>query len=417
MTPVSQQTDIFEELALPNVRSGNCPVPYIVVRSSIFSATNYTGRHTRPIHAQPTALAAYGKVALIQECGPQLSPEDFDVFCQIILQFIRQPIVCAQGQPDSFTLMLEERPTLKSLGWVPSGYTRDRLQKSLNRLAQVEYVAKDFSEATQSYRFKLIEHSVRSGVKGGKTGYTVTLSKSLIPLYSQGCALIKPSQRNSLGQDSLAQYLHAFYSSHKKPYPLSQTTLRKLCLRTEISDRRWNSQLTQALKTLSSVTGWSCHISEETELVVVSKLADDLSQSLESARKSDKTKPSKPAPAKAGGLATTQSPETTPVACLASSADNELQNALSKFMKFRAQFSFATIKDENSVVSSVLEFARIKGERAAVDAIIMAVREEDFDFKFVTREPAPAKTIVPEYDYPANEVAEEDAWLEELCEI
>lgn len=416
MTPVSQQTDIFEELALPNVRSGNCPVPYIVVRSSIFSATNYTGRHTRPIHAQPTALAAYGKVALIQECGPQLSPEDFDVFCQIILQFIQQPIVCAQGQPDSFTLMLEERPTLKSLGWVPSGYTRDRLQKSLNRLAQVEYVAKDFSEATQSYRFKLIEHSVRSGVKGGKTGYTVTLSKSLIPLYSQGCALIKPSQRNSLVQDSLAQYLHAFYSSHKKPYPLSQTTLRKLCLRTEISDRRWTNQLNQALKTLSSVTGWRCYLNEDTNLVSVSKISDDLVQKFELASKSDRPESSTPAPAKVPDAATL-SPETTTAASQANSAYNELQSALSKFMKFRAQFSFATVKDENSVESSVLDFAKIKGERAAIDAIIMAVREEDFDFKFVTREPAPAKTVVPEYDYPPNEVAEEDAWLEELCEI
>jgi hypothetical protein len=76
----------------------------------------------------------------------------------------------------------------------------------------------------RTYFSSLIDH----GIRDTKTGhYTIQLSKSLIKLYAQ-TTWVDFEQRAKLRRKPLAQFLHGYYSSHKKPYPIKIETIHKL---------------------------------------------------------------------------------------------------------------------------------------------------------------------------------------------
>ena len=56
----------------------------------------------------------------------------------------------------------------------------------------------------------------------------MTFNKKMIGLYDEGYTHIDWEQRQSLGNSSLAKWLHGFYSTHKQPFAYKVETLRTL---------------------------------------------------------------------------------------------------------------------------------------------------------------------------------------------
>jgi hypothetical protein len=75
-------------------------------------------------------------------------------------------------------------------------------------------------------------------------------------------------ERAKLRRHPLAQWLHAFYSTHSEPYAYKVTTLKELC--GSDTDELWKFRqvLRRALEKLAEATGWECYIDDEDKVIV-----------------------------------------------------------------------------------------------------------------------------------------------------
>ena len=78
-------------------------------------------------------------------------------------------------------------------------------------------------------------------------------------LYGQGHTWINWDERQSLGQNNLAKWLHGFYAGHALPYSYKVETLRSLCGSTAATLRRFRQTLKAALEelvTINTIASW-----------------------------------------------------------------------------------------------------------------------------------------------------------------
>lgn len=75
-------------------------------------------------------------------------------------------------------------------------------------------------------------------------------------------------ERRALRRHPLAQWLHAFYSTHAAPYRYKVETIKNLCGSDTEDLWKFRQMLRRAIAELSRVTGWSCAIDENDCLVV-----------------------------------------------------------------------------------------------------------------------------------------------------
>jgi hypothetical protein len=59
--------------------------------------------------------------------------------------------------------------------------------------------------------------------------YVVILDQRMMTLYEDGYSYVDWDQRQALGTNSLAKWLHGFYTSHAAPYPYKVETIKALC--------------------------------------------------------------------------------------------------------------------------------------------------------------------------------------------
>ena len=71
---------------------------------------------------------------------------------------------------------------------------------------------------------------VSSFFRDDDTGrYVVKFNQEMATLYGQGHTYIDWEQRQALGQNNLAKWLHGFYTTHAAPFGYKVGTLQKLC--------------------------------------------------------------------------------------------------------------------------------------------------------------------------------------------
>ena len=76
--------------------------------------------------------------------------------------------------------------------------------------------------------------------------------------------------RTALKGQPLAQWLHGFYASHARPYPMKVETLHKLCGSQAKRLADYRTDLRSALQKLAEVTGWTWEI-DDVDLVHIKK--------------------------------------------------------------------------------------------------------------------------------------------------
>jgi hypothetical protein len=182
--------------------------PNAFIRSALFAAIQ--GKDRRFIKEE--VLASVSGIT-VKFTGEQLNQDDMDVWEQIV-QFHREHPL---GQGCTFTAY----SLLKGLG-ISTGLSQHK--KLHSTIIRLQACSVEVTHEGRTYFGPLI----KSGVKDEITRhYCVELNRQLIQLFGENqWTALDREQRRLLKRQPLAQALHAFYSSHRAPFPMKIETLK-----------------------------------------------------------------------------------------------------------------------------------------------------------------------------------------------
>lgn len=247
MVPASQPAALLPVWPEP-VRG----VPNSVLRSALFGAI----KRGKRAFQQRVKKASVEGVTVIHT-GPQLDQADLDVW-EECLHLARTGQL---GTRIDFTaggfLKAIERGTGKSQHeWLKSAFAR--LSSSVVEVA----------DGKRAYFGPMLI----GGARDDETGhYVIEMNPKIVSLFGHdGWSSIESEARRALKKQPLSQWLHGFYSSHARPFPMKVETLHRLCGSENKQMAGFRRELTEALKRMADVTGWTCEICDS-DLVQVEK--------------------------------------------------------------------------------------------------------------------------------------------------
>ena len=247
MVPASQPAALLPVWPEP-VRG----VPNSVLRSALFGAI----KRGKRAFQQRVKKASVEGVTVIHT-GPQLDQADLDVW-EECLHLARTGQL---GTRIDFTaggfLKAIERGTGKSQHeWLKSAFAR--LSSSVVEVA----------DGKRAY----FGPRLIGGARDDETGhYVIEMNPKIVSLFGHdGWSSIESEARRALKKQPLSQWLHGFYSSHARPFPMKVETLHRLCGSENKQMAGFRRELTEALKRMADVTGWTCEICDS-DLVQVEK--------------------------------------------------------------------------------------------------------------------------------------------------
>jgi diaminopimelate decarboxylase len=149
------------------------------------------------------------------------------------------------GEKCSFTAYA----LLKLMGKTDSTANRATLHKQLLRL---KANAIEFQQGRYSYAGSLIDDVYKDSVTHK---YVLRLNPQLRPLFADDqFTMIDHDVRRALHGQQLAQWLHGFYSSHAKPYPITTATLHKLSGSENSDMHSWTQKLRKSLTAVAAAS-------------------------------------------------------------------------------------------------------------------------------------------------------------------
>lgn len=186
-------------------------VPNGVLRSALFGAVK---KGPRP-YLEREEIHALDGVRIVYT-GPRLDQGDLDVW-EAVLHLVRQQALGDECRVTAYQL-------LKLLGKADTGSNRDVLDRRLRRL---KANGLDIHVGRYGYEGSLIDEIYRDEET---LEYVIRLNPKLRPLFDKDqWTALDWAVRVELGGQPLAQWLHGFYATHAKPYPMSVEKLHKLC--------------------------------------------------------------------------------------------------------------------------------------------------------------------------------------------
>lgn len=227
-------------------------VPNSILRGALFGVST-----TREYHKTRTVIASVEGYE-IRFKGESFNQTDLDLW-EMLLHLARlQPL----GTEVEFTA----NSLLQELERGTSGKEHEDLKEQLMRLIG------GVVEITSSKEKKAFAGALVSGYsRDDETGrYVVKFNKDMSKLYGEGYTGIDWAERQALGKNNLAKWLHGHYASHAKPFPYKVKTLMELCGSTTKRLSDFRTKLRAALAQLvevGAIKSWS--IDQKTDLVEV----------------------------------------------------------------------------------------------------------------------------------------------------
>jgi hypothetical protein len=185
-------------------------VPNGFLRSALFGAIGKGKRR----YMQGELVAAVDGVEICYT-GQRLDQGDLDVW-ESVLHAVRLQEFGRQCRVTSYAL-------LKLMGKTDTGKNRATLQTRIERLRANALTVKQG-------RYSYIGGLIAGAAKDEETQeWVIELDTKMCPLFAADqFTQIEWVVRNALDGQPLAQWLHGFYATHAKPYPISVATLLKL---------------------------------------------------------------------------------------------------------------------------------------------------------------------------------------------
>ena len=186
-------------------------VPNPVLRSALFGAI----RKGRRRYLKAEQLAALDGIE-IRYTGERLDQGDLDVW-ESVLHAVRLQEMGNQCRVTSYAL-------LKLMGKTDTGKNRATLHERITRLRA------NAVEVRQG-RYCYIGGLIAGAAKDEDTqAWLIELDAKMSPLFAADqFTQVEWAVRHALDGQPLAQWLHGFYASHAKPFPLKVETLHRLC--------------------------------------------------------------------------------------------------------------------------------------------------------------------------------------------
>ena len=186
-------------------------VPNSFLRSALFGAI----RKGRRRYLKAEQLAALDGIE-IRYTGERLDQGDLDVW-ESVLHVVRLQELGSQCRVTSYAL-------LKLMGKTDTGKNRATLHERITRLRA------NAVEVRQG-RYCYIGGLIAGAAKDEETQeWLIELDAKLRPLFAADqFTQVEWAVRHALDGKPLAQWLHGFYASHAKPFPLKIETLHRLC--------------------------------------------------------------------------------------------------------------------------------------------------------------------------------------------
>jgi len=196
---------------LPQCSEEKRALPNGMLRSALFGAI----RKGRRKFLNEVELAAINGIQIIYK-GEQLDQSDLDVY-ESVLHALRFHVMGGACRLTTYSL-------LKIMGKKNTGGNIKVLHSSLVRLRANAVVIK---QGRYTYIGGLLDEAFKHEIT---KELVIVLNPKLRLLFEKDqFTLIDWEIRKKLSGQSLAQWLHCFYASHAKPFPIKIETLRELC--------------------------------------------------------------------------------------------------------------------------------------------------------------------------------------------
>ena len=228
-------------------------VPNSVLRSALFGVVRRGPRSFQ----QRVQKASVEGIRIIHT-GPQLDQADLDVW--------EQALQLARTGGLGCRIQFTASQFLKSIGRGNGKSQHEWLKGAFARLAASVVEIKDGHRA---YFGAILSHGGRDDHTGR---YVIEMNSKLVELYGlDGWSSVEFGQRMALKRRPLAQWLHGYYSSHARPFPVKVETLQRLCGSQNAAIKGFKQELKSALEKLAEVTHWTWEI-DASGLVHLSKV-------------------------------------------------------------------------------------------------------------------------------------------------
>lgn len=260
-----------EQIQLPMWPQDLRGLPNAFARSALFSVANVRSGGPRAVHRRKEIAALSG--ILIQYSGDELRQDDEDVFMQIVHLSRLQDL----GLPVKFVAY----SLLQELRWSTNSDSYKRLVDSLDRMtASSLSVTVTVRGERENYTGSLIR-SFRWKEPASESGsdtssmreWEVMLEPEIVALFNSS-SYSRIDWKMRLKLTPLEKWLHSFYHSHARPYPVSVALLHKLTGSTISPSelRKFRYKLKKSLDRLVEIEFFlSAGIDPKTDNVVVER--------------------------------------------------------------------------------------------------------------------------------------------------
>ncbi len=185
-------------------------VPNEIIRSALFAAIQAQGRE----YLDGAEIASQDGYA-VRYTGQRLDQSHLDVFEGIMH--------VARGIHEGNKVCFSAHRLLRLIGRSTGRSDHAWLSRTLHHLTATSLEIRDLNSSRVFWGSLL----PRGASDEGSAQYVVEINRDLIKLFDRGFTQIDWDQRRQLRRKPLAQWLHLYYSSHAKPYPVSVAWLRE----------------------------------------------------------------------------------------------------------------------------------------------------------------------------------------------
>ena len=227
--------------------------PNVLLRSAFFAGIQSCKRKTLGHQTSPEKEPEGVEIAAqdgqsIKYAGTQLNQYDADVFFEVLHLSRRH----ALGNEAAFT----GASFLASIGRSRNNLNYEDLDNSLRRLKRGTV---DVSWIIGMKRYVYVGSLINSYTRELESKlYRVTLSPEIRTLFAPASwTQIEWEERMKLRGKPLAQWLHSYFSTHARPYPVSVGFLKEKTGSPTKLLKHFKVELRTALQTMQDLIGWS----------------------------------------------------------------------------------------------------------------------------------------------------------------
>lgn len=230
---------------LPFWPEGRHGVPNAILRSALFSVVE-RGKRKYMKRAEVASIQGLE----IRYTGEQLDQSDLDAWQGLLSLARRQQL----GDRVEFSI----KPFLGMISRSDGKSDREWLKIAISRMSATTI---EIRHGDLTYGGSLIDEFYRDERTGR---YVIVLNEKLVNLFQPTAwTALDWNSRVNLKRQQLAQWLHAFYSTHSKPFAYKVETLRELSGSGVQVPRMFRFKLRKALDQVAAVTGWGWRITED----------------------------------------------------------------------------------------------------------------------------------------------------------